>query len=137
MSAAVGQGQQIQIRTIKRGSVAEAVPYLSFPSALRGAGIIDPEPVCDGAGRQGTISRFDTMALDSSPNPQACWNTTAPSRSVCSLNTMPAAEAARNRASLALRSFSGGGRSFTSWCRCRTFTSESHWDRHLGCRAAE
>jgi hypothetical protein len=49
--------------------------------------------------------------MPSKPNLQACWNTVGPSPSVCSLNTMPAAEPASNRASFALRSPSGSGRS--------------------------
>jgi hypothetical protein len=49
--------------------------------------------------------------MPSKPSLQACRNTTAPSSSVCSLNTMPAGGRANSRARLALRSLSGLGRS--------------------------
>jgi hypothetical protein len=42
---------------------------------------------------------------------QACRNTTAPSSSVYSLNTMPAGARASSFASFTLRSLSGSGRS--------------------------
>jgi hypothetical protein len=89
----------------------------------------------DGPDRQGALSRFDTMP--SSPNLQACWNTVAPSSSVCSLNTMPAVEPASSRASFALRSTSGKGLRSSPRRSTVTRLSIGAGDGHLGAVVAK